>query len=102
MKNMASYQTSFIQDIRIIIETGRTNAIKSVDLCRVKMYWNIGKRIFEEEQQGKERADYGTYLLANLAKALEPEYGSGFQKGSWNGHGNFTDCIQLRLHCGRN
>lgn len=80
MKNMKSYQTSFIQDIRIIIETGRTNAIKSVDLCRVKMYWNIGKRIFEEEQQGKERADYGTYLLANLAKALEPEYGSGFSK----------------------
>ena len=38
MKNMKSYQTSFIQDIRIIIETGRTNAIKSVDLCRVKMY----------------------------------------------------------------
>ena len=51
-----------------------------MDLCRVKMYWNIGKRIFEEEQQGKERADYGTYLLANLAKALEPEYGSGFSK----------------------
>ncbi len=33
---------------------------------------------FEEEQQGKERADYGTYLLRNLAKELQPEYGSGF------------------------
>ena len=42
------------------------------------MYWNIGKRIFEEEQQGKERADYGAYLIKNLAKELEPEYGSGF------------------------
>ena len=31
-----------------------------------------------EEQQGKERADYGAYLIKNLAKELEPEYGSGF------------------------
>jgi predicted nuclease of restriction endonuclease-like (RecB) superfamily len=42
------------------------------------MYWQIGRRILEEEQNGKERADYGSYLLKNLAKKLEPEYGSGF------------------------
>jgi predicted nuclease of restriction endonuclease-like (RecB) superfamily len=42
------------------------------------MYWNIGKRIFEEEQQGKERADYGKYIIRNLSKRLTPEYGSGF------------------------
>ena len=42
------------------------------------MYWHLGKRILEEEQQGKARADYGTYLIRNLAKAIEPEYGSGF------------------------
>ena len=33
---------------------------------------------YEEEQLGKDRADYGTYLIKNLAKQLEPEYGSGF------------------------
>ena len=44
----------------------------------MQMYWNIGRRIVEEEQHGKERADYGTYLIKNLAKELEPEYGSGF------------------------
>lgn len=42
------------------------------------MYWHLGQRIFVEEQQGKERADYGTYLLQNLSKRLEPEFGSGF------------------------
>ena len=42
------------------------------------MYWQIGRRIQEEEQKGKERADYGSFLLKNLAKKLEPEYGSGF------------------------
>ena len=68
----------FVNDIRQIITTAQTNAVRSVDFCRVKMYWNLGKRILEEEQQGKERADYGTYLLENLAKHLEPEFGSGF------------------------
>ena len=66
------------QDIRQIIETSRSNAVRSIDFCRVQMYWQLGCRIFEEEQQGKERADYGKYLLQNLAKRLEPEFGSGF------------------------
>lgn len=38
----------------------------------------MGERIFTEEQQEKERADYGTYLIRNLAEEIEPEYGSGF------------------------
>lgn len=61
-----------------IIENARSNAVRSVDFCRVQMYWNLGRRIFEEEQQGKERADYGTYLIKNLSKRLKPDYGSGF------------------------
>ena len=66
------------QKVREIIITARENAIRSVDFSRVQMYWHIGYRIFEEEQEGKARADYGTYLLKRLAKKLEPEYGSGF------------------------
>lgn len=42
------------------------------------MYWKLGERIFEEEQQGQDRADYGSYLIRNLSKELEPEFGSGF------------------------
>ena len=74
----SAVRQSLIQDVRQIIETARANAVRSVDFCRVQMYWHLGQRIFEEEQQGKERADYGTYLTRNLAKLLEPEYGSGF------------------------
>lgn len=69
---------SLYSDARAIIESARTNAVRSVDFCRVQMYWHLGQRIFEEEQQGKERADYGSYLIKNLAQRLTPEYGSGF------------------------
>ena len=68
----------FLNDIRGIIDAARAHAVRSVDSCRVQMYWQLGRRIFEEEQQGKERADYGSYLIKNLAKQLEPDYGSGF------------------------
>ena len=69
-----------IDDARAIIETARANAVRSVDFCRVQMYWNLGRRIFEEEQHGKERADYGAYIVKTLADKLEAEYGSGFSR----------------------
>lgn len=68
----------FVGEIKQIIDSARANAVRSVDFCRVQMYWNIGKRIFEKEQQGKERADYGSYLIKNLSKCIAPDYGSGF------------------------
>lgn len=78
--NIITYKktSNIIEDARTIINSARNSAVRSVDFCRVQMYWNLGKRIFEEEQQGKERADYGTYLVKTLAKNLEKEYGSGF------------------------
>ena len=69
---------SLYNEVREIIASARQSAVRSVDFYRVQMYWNIGKRILETEQEGKERAEYGTYLLKNLAKKLEPDYGSGF------------------------
>jgi len=71
-------QKTFISDIRSIILASKDNAIKAVDFQRVLMYWDIGKRIFEEEQASKNRADYGTYLTKHLAEKLQPEFGSGF------------------------
>ncbi|MDO4511629.1 MAG: PDDEXK nuclease domain-containing protein [Bacteroidales bacterium] len=69
---------SIINDIKQIIDTSRANAVRSVDFCRVQMYWHIGRRIVEEEQGGKARAEYGKYLLKNISKELTSEYGSGF------------------------
>ncbi|OFX17997.1 MAG: hypothetical protein A2033_10315 [Bacteroidetes bacterium GWA2_31_9] len=67
-----------IQQIHSIIATAKDRAIRSVDTERVLMYWHIGKVILEEEQQGKERAGYGEFLIKSLAQTLEPQYGTGF------------------------
>ncbi len=76
--NNPTISGSFVQEIKTIIGQARVQAVRSVEFHRVQMYWKLGERIFVEEQQGKERADYGTYLISNLAKELEPEFGSGF------------------------
>lgn len=69
---------SFIKEIKNIIFQSRDNAIRSVNWERTIMYWKIGKRIFEEEQHGKERADYGSFLIKILSEQLQPEFGTGF------------------------
>jgi len=67
-----------LQQIQTIIAKAKERAIRSVDSERVIMYWQIGQVILEEEQQGKERANYGEFLIKSLAQSLEPQFGSGF------------------------
>lgn len=57
--NSPKETTQLINEIKGIISLSRENAIRKVDSERTLMYWKIGKRIFEEEQAGKDRADYG-------------------------------------------
>lgn len=69
---------NIIHEIKSLIVKAKEDAIRSVDHHRTVMYWHIGERIFNEEQQGKDRADYGNYLIKYLSEQLQPEFGSGF------------------------
>ncbi len=68
----------FVHQIRAIINDAQSNAVRLVNRERVLMYWKIGERIVVEEQQGKKRADYGTYLIKMLSEELTKDFGSGF------------------------
>ena len=71
---------SLLTEIKVIITRSREQAIRAVDHARVLMYWHIGERIFEEEQQGEDRAAYGSFLIEFLSKQLQPQFGSGFSR----------------------
>lgn len=73
-----SLSQTLIHEIKSLIAQAKEGAIRSVDHHRTVMYWHIGERIFNEEQQGKDRADYGNYLIKYLSEQLQPEFGSGF------------------------
>ena len=69
---------SFLQDISELLDSARKQAKTAVNLSMVYAYYEIGRRIYEEEQQGKERADYGKYLLKELSDYLLEKFGKGF------------------------
>jgi predicted nuclease of restriction endonuclease-like (RecB) superfamily len=77
-ENGLSISPAFYADIRNIIDNARNSAIHSVDTHRVMMYWKVGERILVEEQRGEKRAEYGKYIIKNLANNLKSDYGSGF------------------------
>ncbi len=65
-------------DIQTILQQARQKAYQSVNLAMVQAYWLVGKRIVEDNQDGKSRAEYGKSLLINVSKKLTSEFGKGF------------------------
>lgn len=68
----------FIQEIKQILSMARQQAYVAVNAAMVQAYWQIGKRIVDEEQGGEHRAAYGEELLKTLSKELTRELGKGF------------------------
>ena len=71
-------KSALFKDVLHILHTARQKAYTSINYFMIEAYWNIGKRIIEEEQQGKKRATYGEGIMKELSKALSSEFGKGF------------------------
>ena len=69
---------NYIFDIKQIVSEAKKQVSTAVNSTMVKAYWLIGKRIVEEEQNGKERAEYGKQIVENISKELTNEFGRGF------------------------
>lgn len=70
--------TRLVEPIAQIIEQARAEVRYAVNQAMVQSYWQIGKIIVEQEQQGQERAEYGTQQLKQLSNALTERLGKGF------------------------
>ena len=78
-------RSELYRNISQILQASRQNAYRAVNFVMVEAYWNIGRLIVEEEQQGKQRADYGIHLIKNLSVKLNADFGKGFSEQSlWN------------------
>lgn len=67
-----------LSNIRELLSQGRKQALQVVNTAMVQTYWEIGRLIVEDEQQGQARAEYGKALLATLSTSLTEEFGKGF------------------------
>ncbi len=70
-------QDTFLHDVRASLQRARREAYAATNALMVQAYWQIGQRIVQEEQGGKDRADYGSHLIRNLARQLGEEFGKG-------------------------
>jgi predicted nuclease of restriction endonuclease-like (RecB) superfamily len=71
---------SYIVEIKKLLSEARQRAYSAINSAMVEAYWNIGKRIVEEEQSGNDRAEYGKEIIKNIASELTKEFGKGFSK----------------------
>lgn len=79
-ENMIAAYQLMITDIRQIIISGQEYAYNAASKAMVLTYWQVGRRIVEQEQEGKERAEYGKALIETLSGELTREFGKSYSK----------------------
>lgn len=67
-----------VNEIETVIEKSRNEIARKTNEEMLNCYWNIGRIIIEEEQKGKEKAQYGDLILKTLSEKLTLKYGRGF------------------------
>jgi len=66
------------QKIAELLQAARQSVVRTINHTMVHTYFEIGRMIVEDEQQGKERADYGKQVLKTLSQRLQKNFGRGF------------------------
>lgn len=70
--------TKFFSQIVDLLQSARKNVVRSINQTMVTTYFEIGRKIVEEEQNGKDRANYGEKVIHELSKVLTTKFGKGF------------------------
>lgn len=79
MGNTITAETkTLIGELKALVADARKRVLKSINSEMVRLYFEIGCRIVENEQAGENRADYGKEILNQIAKELSKEFGKGF------------------------
>ncbi len=93
--NNPAQNDNLYQSVKNILQSARDNAYRQVNFIMVEAYWNIGKQIVEEEQNGKDRAEYGSYLIKELSSRLTDEFGKGFSQRNIRNMRQFYICFPI-------
>ena len=94
MNMVSSQNDSLFASIREILASARQTAYKAVNFAMVTAYWNIGRLIVEDEQNGNARAEYGSAVLEELSIKLTEEFGKGFTTANLRNMRQFYLCSQ--------
>ncbi len=82
MNQLVKPYNDLLSNIGLLLQEGRRKSIQAVNTILVQTYWEIGRYIIEFEQNGNERAEYGTMLFDRLSRDLTQLYGKGFGRSN--------------------
>ena len=85
--------TDFYRDIKALLHSARNKVYQTINQTMTQTYWEIGRRIVEQEQQGQARAQYGAMLIKNLSDELTQEFGKGFSVDNLKNMRRFYQCF---------
>lgn len=71
---------NFYSQVVDLLQSARSKVIRTVNQTMVLTYFEIGRMLIEEEQGGKERAEYGKQVIKRLSDVLTKEFGKGFSE----------------------
>ena len=86
---------NLLDKISALIEEAKRKTLRQINTIITQTYWEIGRLVVEEEQKGKERAEYGEKLLMKLSNDLTKKYGRGFSVDNLEAMRNFIVFILM-------
>lgn len=78
MTNIVQNTDRLYNKVSDLLKTAQDKVLQTLNTTMVATYFEIGRMIVEEEQQGKERAKYGDQLISGLSNKLSSDFGKGY------------------------
>jgi predicted nuclease of restriction endonuclease-like (RecB) superfamily len=72
----------FLDSLKDIVKSARKYAYSSICFAQVQSNWQLGKRIVEQIQKGKDKAEYGKHILKIASESLTEEFGKGYDESN--------------------
>ena len=88
-------EDSLLESVKYIIYQAREKVFRVANSTLLLTYWQIGQLIVEDEQSGKDRAEYGKFTLKNLSKKLSLEFGKGFDESNLRNMRSFYQAFPI-------
>ena len=78
MNGLINSHSGFFERVAGLLKQARSSVVRTINQTMVRTYFEVGRLIIEEEQKGKERAEYGKQLISELSSKLTQDFGKGF------------------------
>lgn len=94
---MHPLSSNLYSSVKHLIENAKSKIVRNINMTMIMTYYQIGEMIVEDEQSGRDRAEYSKETLKNLSKQLIEEFGRGYSVDNLQWMRKFYLMFQKRI-----